>query len=67
VALASRPIAARQAERSGYLNGSPVDGSTIETLARAPDVIEPEAVDDAERFETRDRTGRDDGTPRTRP
>jgi acetyl-CoA carboxylase carboxyl transferase subunit beta len=67
VALAARPIAARQAERSGHLNGSPVDGSTIETLARAPDVIEPEAVDDEERFEARDKTARADGTPRTRP
>jgi acetyl-CoA carboxylase carboxyl transferase subunit beta len=68
VALAARPIASRQAERSGYLNGSAVDGNTIETLARASDVIEPEAVEDEERFETRDKTGRDDGgTPRTRP
>jgi len=66
VALAGKPIATRQAER-GHLNGSPVDGSTIETLARAPDVIEPEAVEDDERFESRDRTSRADGTPRTRP
>ena len=67
VALASKPIAARYAER-GHLNGSPVDGSTIETLARAPDVIEPEALDDDERFETRDRTGgAGDDNPRTRP
>jgi acetyl-CoA carboxylase carboxyl transferase subunit beta len=67
VALASKPIAARYAER-GHLNGSPVDGQTIETLARAPDVIEPEALDDDERFETRDKPARDgDDNPRTRP
>jgi acetyl-CoA carboxylase carboxyl transferase subunit beta len=62
VARAAKPIAARQAER-GYLNGSTVDGSTIETLARAPDVIEPEAVEDEDRFPTRDA----DDKPRTRP
>ncbi len=37
----------------GYLNGSAVDGRTIETLARAPDVIDPEPVSDADRFEQR--------------
>ena len=37
----------------GYLNGSAVDGHTIESLARAPDVIDPEPVSDADRFETR--------------
>ena len=40
------------ATERGYLNGSAVDGHTIETLARAPDVIDPEPVDEAERFET---------------
>jgi acetyl-CoA carboxylase carboxyl transferase subunit beta len=35
------------AERGGgHLNGSAVDGRTIETLARASDVIDAEAVDD---------------------
>ena len=31
----------------GYLNGSAVDGHTIETLAGLPDVIDPEPVDEA--------------------
>ena len=64
VARAARPIASKMAER-GYLNGSPVDGQTIETLARAPDVIEPEAVEEEDRFPAGDRTS--DGNPRTRP
>jgi acetyl-CoA carboxylase carboxyl transferase subunit beta len=51
----AKPIAATT-ER-GYLNGNAVDGLTIETLVRAPDVIDPEPVDEAERFET----------PKTRP
>ena len=51
----AKPIAA--ATERGYVNGSAVDGQTIETLARAPDVIDPEPVDEAERFET----------PKTRP
>ena len=57
--------AAKAAERSGYLNGSTLDGNTIETLARSSDVIEPEAVEDEERFETRDKA--DPKTVRTRP
>ena len=52
VAKTRKPIAA--ATERGYLNGSAVDGHTIETLARAPDVIDPEPVDEAERFETRE-------------
>ena len=56
VAKTAKPIAATTTER-GYLNGNAVDGHTIETLARAPDVIDPEPVDEAERFET----------PKTRP
>jgi acetyl-CoA carboxylase carboxyl transferase subunit beta len=67
VARAAKPISSKIGER-GYLNGSSVDGQTIETLARAPDVIEPETVEEGERFEALDRTGRDgDGKPRTRP
>ena len=66
VARAAKPIASKIAER-GYLNGSSVDGKTIETLARAPDVIEPEAVEESERFEALDRTRDADGKPRTRP
>jgi acetyl-CoA carboxylase carboxyl transferase subunit beta len=53
------------AER-GYLNGKAVDGKTIETLARASDVIEPEAVGDADRFEPRQGDKRE-GEPKTRP
>jgi acetyl-CoA carboxylase carboxyl transferase subunit beta len=60
-------LAARQGtERGEYLNGSAVDGRTIETLARVSDVIEPEPIADAERFETR-QTERRDGDGRTRP
>jgi acetyl-CoA carboxylase carboxyl transferase subunit beta len=51
----SKPIAAKSLDR-GYLNGNSVDGKTIETLARASDVMEPEPLDDDERFESRDKT-----------
>jgi acetyl-CoA carboxylase carboxyl transferase subunit beta len=51
-AAVTRPAATAGAER-GYLNGSSVDGKTIETLARSSDVIEAEPVEDADRFETR--------------
>jgi len=51
----ARPTAA--VTERGYVNGSAVDGHTIETLVRAPDVIDPEPVDEAERFDT----------PKTRP
>jgi acetyl-CoA carboxylase carboxyl transferase subunit beta len=39
------------AHEHGYLNGSALDGNAMETLARGTDVIEPEPVEDAERFE----------------
>jgi acetyl-CoA carboxylase carboxyl transferase subunit beta len=58
VAVTARPAATTE---RGYLNGSTVDGRTIETLARAPDVIEPEAVDDAERFEPKTSSTSRDG------
>jgi len=58
---AGKAIAAKAGER-GYLNGSVVDGKTIETLGRSSDVMEPEAVDESDRFEPRDRTG----DPKTR-
>ena len=56
----------RQAARRGYLNGNSVDGKTIETLARASDVMEPEPLDDDERFETprQDRAPRQTGRAR---
>jgi acetyl-CoA carboxylase carboxyl transferase subunit beta len=60
VAVTARPAAATE---RGYINGSAIDGRTIETLARGSDVIEPEAVDDAERFETRQ--GKREGEPKT--
>jgi acetyl-CoA carboxylase carboxyl transferase subunit beta len=47
-AALAKPIAAR---RNGYLNGSALDGKSIESIARATDVIEPEPVDDHERFD----------------
>jgi acetyl-CoA carboxylase carboxyl transferase subunit beta len=40
-------------EERGYLNGSAVDGETIETLARVSDAMEPEPVADDDRFEVR--------------
>jgi acetyl-CoA carboxylase carboxyl transferase subunit beta len=52
------------AEHGEYLNGSAVDGHTIETLARGSDVIEPEPVTEAERFEVKPADKRDgDGKP----
>ncbi len=39
------------AKRNGYLNGAAMDGKMIENLARTSDVIEPEPVDDSERFD----------------
>jgi acetyl-CoA carboxylase carboxyl transferase subunit beta len=63
--------AAAAAERGGghgggHLNGSAVDGRTIETLARASDVIDAEPVDDAHRAEMRQADKRD-GDGKTRP
>jgi acetyl-CoA carboxylase carboxyl transferase subunit beta len=61
--VATRPAAA--AERGGHLNGSAVDGRTIETLARASDVIDPEPVEEAQRVDTRPADKRDsDGKSR---
>jgi acetyl-CoA carboxylase carboxyl transferase subunit beta len=59
----ARPAVATE---RGYINGSAVDGRTIETLARGSDIIEPEAVDEAERFETRP-GGKREGEPKTSP
>ena len=55
VVQTAKPIAT--VTERGYLNGSAVDGHTIETLARSPDVIDPEPVADADRVEI----------PKTRP
>jgi acetyl-CoA carboxylase carboxyl transferase subunit beta len=54
------------AERAGHLNGSAVDGRTIETLARASDVIEAEPVEETQRVEMRQADKRD-GDGKTRP
>jgi acetyl-CoA carboxylase carboxyl transferase subunit beta len=56
----------RERERGGHLNGSAVDGRTIETLARASDVIDAEPVDDSQRIEMRQPDKRD-GDGKTRP
>jgi acetyl-CoA carboxylase carboxyl transferase subunit beta len=63
VVRTAKPIAAKSLER-GYVNGSAVDGKTIETLARSSDVMEPEPVEDDERFETREKT---EGRGKIRP
>ena len=54
------------ASARGHLNGSAVDGRTIETLARASDVIDAEPVDDTQRVEMRQPDKRD-GDGKTRP
>jgi hypothetical protein len=55
-------------ERGGHLNGSAVDGRTIETLARASEVIDAEPVEDTQRIELRPVDKRDgDGKPRSGP
>ncbi len=55
---------AKPAIDSGYLNGSVLDGNSIETLARSSNVAEPDADEQGEPFETRDKT---DPKSRTRP
>jgi acetyl-CoA carboxylase carboxyl transferase subunit beta len=62
---AAKPISAKL-ER-GYVNGSAVDSKTIETLARSSDVMEPEPVDDEDRFETRQAARDSENKPRTKP
>jgi acetyl-CoA carboxylase carboxyl transferase subunit beta len=63
----AKPITASAHDR-GYLNGSALDGTTIETLARASDGIEPEAGDGDERFEARERAKREaEAKTKTRP
>jgi acetyl-CoA carboxylase carboxyl transferase subunit beta len=48
--VGARAVRAIAAEEHGYLNGSRVDGTTIETLARSyDDVLEPEPGEDGER------------------
>jgi acetyl-CoA carboxylase carboxyl transferase subunit beta len=63
---ASKPVAARSAER-GYLNGNGVDGKTIETLARSPDVIDAEALPGEEPFDAPPENSKREGEPKTRP
>jgi acetyl-CoA carboxylase carboxyl transferase subunit beta len=64
-ARVSRPIAAKD---NGYLNGSVVDGTTIETLARSyDDVLDAEPLQESERFDTRESTRDPDAKARTKP
>jgi acetyl-CoA carboxylase carboxyl transferase subunit beta len=63
-ARVSRPIAAKD---NGHLNGSMVDGTTIESLARSyDDVLDAEPLEDSERYDARETT-RDPDKPRTKP
>ena len=63
-ARVSRPAATKD---NGYLNGSVVDGTTIESLARSyDDVLEAEPLVESERYEGREST-RDPEKPRTKP
>jgi acetyl-CoA carboxylase carboxyl transferase subunit beta len=55
---------AKPAIDSSYLNGSVLDGNSIETLARSSNVAEPDADDPGEPFEARDKT---DPKSRARP
>jgi acetyl-CoA carboxylase carboxyl transferase subunit beta len=59
---AVRPV--KPAIDSGYLNGSMLDGNSIETLARSSNVAEPDTDEQGEPFEARDKT---DQKSRTRP
>jgi acetyl-CoA carboxylase carboxyl transferase subunit beta len=55
VITTAKPVT--QAPERGYLNGSALDGHSIEDLVRAPDVIDPEPVEEADHIEG----------PKTRP
>ena len=63
-----KPVVGKHEERA-YLNGSAVDGETIETLARGSEAMEAEPVEDNERFEVRPKTARheQDSKPLPRP
>ena len=54
----------RPARDAGYLNGSVLDGSSIETLARSSNIAEPDAGADGEHFESREKS---DPKPRRAP
>ncbi|HEU0159639.1 MAG TPA: acetyl-CoA carboxylase carboxyltransferase subunit beta, partial [Hyphomicrobiaceae bacterium] len=66
VATRKKPLATKHEER-GYLNGSAVDGQTIETLARGSAAMEPEPVEDNERFEVRPKNARHDAETKPLP
>jgi acetyl-CoA carboxylase carboxyl transferase subunit beta len=51
VVKTEKPVAPVTAEQRGHLNGSAVDGHTIETLARAPDVIDAQPVEEVDHFD----------------
>jgi acetyl-CoA carboxylase carboxyl transferase subunit beta len=60
-ARTGKALATKRRERA-YYNGSAVDGKTMETLARSPDVIDSEPVNGEDRFEDhREKTGRPKG------
>jgi acetyl-CoA carboxylase carboxyl transferase subunit beta len=64
----------KSATQRRYMNGNAVDGKLLENLARTGDIVEPEAVEGAERFdpnriEARGKPAReaDAAAPRTQP
>src|SRR6185295_5179122 len=59
----ARPMAAKD---NGHLNGSVVDGTTIETLARSYDDVLDAPLQESERYDTRETT-RDPDKSRTKP
>jgi acetyl-CoA carboxylase carboxyl transferase subunit beta len=54
------------ATERGHMNGSTLDGRTIETLARGSDVIDAEPVEDSQRLEIRQPEKRDGDSKTTR-
>jgi len=61
--MAARPVAVKE---NGHLNGSVVDGTTIESLARSyDDVLDAEPLEESERYDARETT-RDPDKPRTK-
>ncbi|MGE3066483.1 MAG: acetyl-CoA carboxylase, carboxyltransferase subunit beta [Hyphomicrobiaceae bacterium] len=55
----------RKGNGTTYINGSAVDGKVMETLARTSEVIEPEPVDDEDRFVPRTDAAKRDTDPKT--
>jgi acetyl-CoA carboxylase carboxyl transferase subunit beta len=62
----------KAARPHGYVNGSALDGKLLENLARSGDIVEPEQVDGAQRFDpnrvdARSKAPRELDATRTRP